>query len=333
RHGSLAAASRECLSQLYETTRPLHLPAMCMVWYAASAITNTAKKSILTSLPYPVTVTIAQFLAVAVLCAAGHANGTLSLHAPTWRVVRAVAPLGLFQLGGHLAASSAISTASVAFVHTVKSLSPLFTVLLSTLLLGTRYSKHVWVALIPLMAGVVLACALGQHSSASNIAFNVAGFMWAAMSTVVFVLQSIFSKRILLSSSSAALPVHAGHATPVRLDKINIMAYSSVMALCVTLPMWLSHDLPRLLAADGPGLAVDRRLLGLLALNGLAHFTQALLSISVLARVSTVTFSITSLLKRIVIIVAAILWFGESVSGTQAVGVALTFVGLWMYQR
>ncbi|KAI9184107.1 hypothetical protein H9P43_003160 [Blastocladiella emersonii ATCC 22665] len=365
--GAVSAAATLAWARIFTFLASMALPLLCLGWYAASALTNNAKKQILLSFPYPVTLTLAQFASVAVLCQLGHARGWFTLRPLDGAVVRTMAPLAVFQLGGHMCASMAMARVPVAFVHTVKALSPLFTVVVSRVGWGVKYPARVYVALVPLMAGVVLACTFGKAS----MAFNPIGFTFAALSTVIFVMQSIVSKRIL-SASADAVAAAAARRSPspnfadtllpksfssalsgkdsllptsttshtngtVKLDKVNIMYHSSLLAFLCTVPMWLSSDMRPLLfgtpSSPTSEVIVDRRLVLLFLLNGLSHFSQALMSVSILARVSTVTYSIVSLLKRIVVIVAAILWFGDSVSGTQAVGVTLTFVGLWMYQR
>ena len=60
-------------------------------------------------------------------------------------------------------------------------------------------------------------------------------------------------------------------------------------------------------------------------------FAQNILAFNVLSLVSPVTYSIASLLKRVFVIVLAILWFHQTVSALQWFGIALTFYGLWMY--
>lgn len=69
----------------------------------------------------------------------------------------------------------------------------------------------------------------------------------------------------------------------------------------------------------------------LLVANGVVHFAQNFLAFSVLALVSPVTYSIASLFKRVFVICFAIVWFGQSVSLLQWVGIVLTFVGLYLY--
>ncbi|RKP27536.1 triose-phosphate transporter family-domain-containing protein, partial [Syncephalis pseudoplumigaleata] len=68
-------------------------------------------------------------------------------------------------------------------------------------------------------------------------------------------------------------------------------------------------------------------------LNATAHFCQALLAINVLATCTAVSYSIASLMKRVVVITIALLWFQQPVSGVQAFGILLTFYGLWLYDR
>jgi solute carrier family 35 protein E1 len=49
--------------------------------------------------------------------------------------------------------------------------------------------------------------------------------------------------------------------------------------------------------------------------------------------VSPVTYSVASLIKRIVVISVAIVWFGQQVTRIQGWGVLLTFAGLYLYDR
>ena len=52
----------------------------------------------------------------------------------------------------------AVSRVEVSLVHTIKALSPLFTVLSYAVLFRVPYSSRTYIALVPLMLGVILAC-------------------------------------------------------------------------------------------------------------------------------------------------------------------------------
>ena len=58
-----------------------------------------------------------------------------------------------------------------------------------------------------------------------------------------------------------------------------------------------------------------------------------MLAFVLLSLVSPVTYSVASLIKRVFVIVIAIVWFGNSTTSIQAVGIALTFFGLYLYDR
>lgn len=64
--------------------------------------------------------------------------------------------------------------------------------------------------------------------------------------------------------------------------------------------------------------------------NGTVHFGQNIIAFVLLSLVSPVTYSVASLVKRIFVIVMAIVWFGNKTTPVQAVGIALTYVfPLW----
>jgi solute carrier family 35 protein E1 len=67
--------------------------------------------------------------------------------------------------------------------------------------------------------------------------------------------------------------------------------------------------------------------------NGTFHFFQSLVAFTLLSMVSPVTYSVASLIKRVFVICFAIIWFGNNVSGVQGIGIALTFLGLYLYDR
>ena len=67
--------------------------------------------------------------------------------------------------------------------------------------------------------------------------------------------------------------------------------------------------------------------------NGIFHFGQNIIAFVILSSTSPVTYSIASLFKRVAVICMAIVWFNQTVHMAQALGIVLTFVGLWMYNN
>ena len=224
--------------------------------------------------------------------------------------------MSLFVLTGHLFSSMATSKIPVSTVHTVKALSPFFTVLAYAFLFGVKYSTSTFISLIPLTLGVMLACSTSFSTNG-----NLIGLFCALGSTIIFVSQNIFSKKVLF---------HEKNDEPVnkRLDKMNLLFYSSTMAFTLMIPIWLFQE-SRLILNSNITIAICCELL----FNGTSHAAQNVLAFTLLSMVSPVTYSIASLIKRIFVIVVAIAWFGQSTNLTQAVGICLTAAGLWMYDR
>ncbi|KAM0787494.1 hypothetical protein ACM66B_003567 [Microbotryomycetes sp. NB124-2] len=334
---------------------------LCCLWYLSSALSSNTGKSIMTRFRYPVTLTFVQFAFVsgysalalfvrarlddAAAAAAsssstlhagfgGHRRNSVSVHSSSrWGIkaasrtmLQGTLMMSFFQIAGHVFSSMAIARVPVSTVHTIKALSPLFTVLSYVILFGARYSSATYTALLPLTLGVMLACSFDLRA-------NAVGFLCALGSTIVFVSQNIFSKKLLPKESTAGVPTNSTSGTN-KLDKLNLLVYSSGMAFILMIPIWLYSDAGALMSLwleDGERPAFG--LVGNFFLNGSVHFAQNLLAFSILARTSPVTYSIASLVKRIAVICLAIVWSKQSVSFVQAVGMAMTFSGLWMYNR
>ncbi|CAN8103847.1 unnamed protein product [Discula destructiva] len=321
---------------------------LCVMWYASSALTNTSAKSILNAFDKPASLTMVQFLFVSGYCllfswlaatfpAVKAAVPALKheIRPPTVEVIRTTMPLALFQIGGHLLSSNATSKIPVSLVHTIKGLSPLFTVFAYRIFYDIRYPKATYFSLIPLTAGVMLACS-GKHS------FNgeLLGIVYAFLATLIFVTQNIFSKRLF---NEAARAEAEGAAIRRSLDKLNLLCYSSGLAFVLTAPIWLWTEGFGILgdvlhdgAVDleqGPNTFDHGRLFVEFVFNGTFHFGQNILAFVLLSLVSPVTYSVASLIKRVFVIVVAIVWFRSPTTNLQAAGIGLTFFGLYLYDR
>lgn len=317
----------------------------CLAWYISSSLSSNTSKALLSkgrnhvdsglpqvrppAFPYPVTLTLIHFGFVNVCCAIcasrrmlGH-RALTRLVPPSLSRVAEVGQLAFFNVVGQALSSLAIARVPVSTVHTIKALSPLFTVLSYTYLFNVSYSSKTYMSLFPLTAGVMMAC--------TGFAFNaddMVGFAAALASTLVFVAQNIFSKKLLRKGE---------RSEGEKMDKINILFYSSGCSIVLMIPMALYYDGSSLLFRPSwnasEAYPYDRRtfVLSWLLCNGLVHFAQNILAFNVLSMVSPVTYSIASLLKRVFVIVLAILWFRQSVTRLQWFGIGLTFYGLWMY--
>ncbi|KAF2723181.1 TPT-domain-containing protein [Polychaeton citri CBS 116435] len=325
------------------------LITLCSVWYATSAFSNTSSKEILNALNMPTTLTIVQFGMVMMWCLiaswiAKHSatvrdnlpvlrNG---LRRPTVDTFRATLPLTGFMVAGHILNYLGMAKIPVSLVHTIKGLSPLMTVFAYRVFFNIRYTPATYLSLIPLTIGVIMACAGDTHSKA-----NIHGLMYAFASAIIFVTQNIVSKRIFNEATKAERD-----GTPFnrrKPDKLNLLCYSSATSFVLTIPIWFWSE-GWTIAADffsdsvielsgKPGALDHGRLAVEFIVNGTFHFAQSLVAFVLLGMVSPVTYSVASLIKRVAVIMWAILWFHTPTNKAQAAGIGLTFLGLYLYDR
>ncbi|KAF2491854.1 TPT-domain-containing protein [Lophium mytilinum] len=347
RRGSVSQNAHELADALKAPVSP-RLIMLCGIWYMTSILSNTSSKAILTALPKPVTLTVIQFAFVSSWCIFLAALAKrwpqlkvyipvlkFGIRPPTKELIMTTLPLTLFQIGGHILSSDAMSRIPVSLVHTIKGLSPLLTVLAYRLFLNIEYSTPTYLSLIPLTLGVVMACSADFNA-------NFLGLLYAFGSTILFVTQNIMSKKIFNEAAAA----EAEGIAPTRFtkpDKLNLLCYSSGLAFIFTLPIWAWSEGFGLLSDFMQDASIDLsnregrldhgQLTAEFFFNGMFHFGQNIVAFILLSMVSPVTYSVASLIKRVFVIVFAILWFGKSMSPTQGFGFALTFLGLYLYDR
>lgn len=347
RRGSVSANAHELAHALKAPVSP-RLIVFCLIWYMTSALTNTSSKSIMIAFPRPVTLTLVQFAFVSSWCVLlahlARVNPDLRTNIPALRhglrrpsrhVLATTLPLAIFQVGGHLLSSTATARIPVSLVHTIKGLSPLFTVFAYRLFFHVRYGFATYMSLVPLTVGVMLACS-------AELSDNFFGILCAFGGAIIFVTQNIFSKKLFNEAARAESEGQHPSRTQ-KLDKLNLLCYSSAMAFLLTWPLWLwsegfmllrdffhdgALDLSRRKDALGAG-----RLVLEFVFNGTFHFGQNIMAFVLLSMVSPVTYSVASLIKRIFVITVAIVWFGSRTNRLQGLGIALTFLGLYLYDR
>ncbi|KAL8918960.1 MAG: hypothetical protein Q9208_007070 [Pyrenodesmia sp. 3 TL-2023] len=350
RKGSVSANAAE-LADALKAPVSVRLIVLCLVWYMSSALTNTSSKTILNAFPQPITLTVIQFACVSSWCITFALLGRLfpplqraipvlkhGIRYPTRDVIRTTLPLALFQIGGHILSSTATEKIPVSLVHTIKGLSPLFTVLAYRFIYHIHYATATYLSLIPLTLGVVLACSV-------EFSGNVFGILCAFGGAIIFVTQNIFSKKLFneaarVEAERPPLPTASRHQQPQKLDKLNLLCYCSGLAFLMTFPLWLwTEGLPILsspiLLTPFPSTPAHKttNLPLEFFFNGIFHFGQNILAFILLSMVSPVTYSVASLIKRVFVIVVAIVWFGQKTTGMQGMGIFLTFVGLYLYDR
>jgi len=315
---------------------------LCFNWYLASIFSNNSTKLILNQFSHPVTLTQVQFLLNCLFCLlllsvlsykgeliktfpAGVVPNDISVRrfiVPTKLIISTTLPMGCFQFVGHLTSHKATSLIAISFVHTIKALAPLATVIIYRVFFHKKISKVTYFTLTPLVLGIMLTCYKPGGKSEHS-----AGYAFAFISMAIFVSQNIYSKKTLTVEKQDLLP-GSQNKPKKKLEKLTILFYCSLIGFVFTLPIYLISELSAFSLKD-----MTVSVLLLMILNGLSHFVQSLLAFQILGLMSPINYSIANIMKRIIIIVVAFVVEGKSIAGLQGYGLVLTIAGLYCYDR
>ena len=199
----LCAAAPHIVQRVTSLCRPRtgRLVGLLLVWYGTSAVTSITTKEILRSFPFPITLAVLQQLVAA---AGGVVAYRASIASTSVRGkicedssdssarARAVTvlPVAAVMVGSLVTYRWSLMSVSVKFVHTVKTLGPVFTILFSRVMLKERLSASRSASVVPVMVGVAI-------TSITEAEFALVGFLAALTSTVCQALQAVLTKTLL----------------------------------------------------------------------------------------------------------------------------------------
>jgi solute carrier family 35 protein E1 len=122
----------------------LQLCILIFIWYSISSLANIIGKRLLTIFPHPFTVTLVQLFhgwaySVPLLRLIGIPQPTY-LHSTRIYYITIMIPLAVGKLLSQLTSQISLRLVPVSYTHTIKALMPLFTVILSRVILGEEQS-------------------------------------------------------------------------------------------------------------------------------------------------------------------------------------------------
>ena len=349
----LCAAAPHIVQRVTSLCRPrtARLVGLLLVWYGTSAVTSITTKEILRSFPFPITLAVLQQLvaaaggvvayraSIASTCARGKICEDSSDSSARARAVT-VLPVAAVMVGSLVTYRWSLMSVSVKFVHTVKTLGPVFTILFSRVMLKERLSASRSASVVPVMVGVAI-------TSITEAEFALVGFLAALTSTVCQALQAVLTKTLLEEGvvrrarnsprahsaqfvrNSCAIPAQlsdaAAHTSQVR--KAELFYVAAVFAFVLLLPLFFFLDAWRLTP-------LDRRTAGVLLLNCACSWLNQYTGLSVLdAMSSPLSHSLANVMKRAAVITVAMLLAQKPVTLLHLFGVGLSVFGAFVYQQ
>nr|XP_006197042.1 solute carrier family 35 member E2B isoform X3 [Vicugna pacos] len=221
--------------------------------------------------------------------------------------------VGLMRFATVVLGLVSLKNVAVSFAETVKSSAPIFTVIMSRMILGEYTGLLVNLSLIPVMGGLALC-------TATEISFNVLGFSAALSTNIMDCLQNVFSKKLLSGDK-------------YRFSAAELQFYTSAAAVAMLVPAWVFFmDLP-VVGRSGKSFTYNQDVALLLLTDGLLFHLQSVTAYALMGRISPVTFSVASTVKHALSIWLSVIVFGNRVTSLSAVGTVLVTAGVLLYNK
>ncbi|ELV12801.1 Solute carrier family 35 member E2B [Tupaia chinensis] len=203
--------------------------------------------------------------------------------------------VGLMRFATVVLGLVSLKNVAVSFAETVKSSAPIFTVIMSRMILGEYTGLLVNLSLIPVMGGLALC-------TATEISFNILGF-------------------------SAALSTNIMDWAP------ELQFYTSAAAMAMLIPAWIFFmDMP-VIGRTGRSFTYNQDMVLLLLMDGVLFHLQSVTAYALMGKISPVTFSVASTVKHALSIWLSIIVFGNKITSLSAIGTALVTVGVLLYNK
>jgi solute carrier family 35 protein E1 len=127
------------------------------IWYIFSSLTNNLNGAILQRLPFALTLTETQFLFTALYCfTLTRVVNDFPTEKFSYSLLRKVLPLSIGHILAHILTQISLEYVPVSFTHTVKALSPLFTIVISHYFIGEQFTLPLILSIIP----IVVVCGI-----------------------------------------------------------------------------------------------------------------------------------------------------------------------------
>ncbi|KAF3820420.1 solute carrier family 35 member E2A isoform X1 [Mirounga leonina] len=220
--------------------------------------------------------------------------------------------VGLMRFATVVLGLVSLKNVAVSFAETVKSSAPIFTVIMSRMILGEYTGLLVNLSLIPVMGGLALC-------TATEISFNVLGFSAALSTNIMDCLQNVFSKKLLSGDK-------------YRFSAAELQFYTSAAAVTMLVPAWIFMDLP-VIGRSGKSFSYSQDVVLLLLMDGVLFHLQSITAYALMGKISPVTFSVAGTVKHALSIWLSVIVFGNRVTSLSAVGTILVTAGVLLYNK
>jgi len=288
---------------------PWKLPFFLILWYAITLYYSTVNKVVLNQLPLPVTIAVLQLILGLPIVLPQLIFSRPVVKAPE---IYAISKISALHGLGNIASLISLGSGSVSFTHVIKAAEPIFSSILSVIILKSVHTKFVYLSLVPIVFGISLA-------SSKDLSFSWLAFNSAMLSNLFLQLRVIRAKIELKHSSfnSATL--------------FQIMTLFSSVEMIPLIFLLEGTKIRRIWTAAIHGGTNPKTLILNIIISGLTYYLSNEISFWILDLVHPITHAVASTFKRVVLIAGSVIIFRTPINLQSALGSAIAVLGTLLY--
>lgn len=292
--------------------------AYIFLWYLFNIAYNIFNKRVLNTVPLGWTVSIFQLVIGSFYISVLWLTRLRSAPSITLNDLKVLAPIAFFHMLMHTSAVIALGAGSVSFFQIVKAAEPVFTSLLTSMILRQTFKLTVYLSLMPIILGVTL-------TSLTEANFSWISFAGAMISNLTAGLRAILSK--------ATMQKPVGH----NMTPANLFGVLTILAALMGLPLVLIIEFYKVpseytrVFKSANSTASESEAWRDLIFSGLAFYWYNEVAFLALSEIHPITHAVANTVKRVVIILATVAVFGNPVTPLGAVGCTIAVLGTLVY--
>lgn len=255
--------------------------------------------------------------------------------------LRDTSHIALYHTLGQICTVLSLSLNSIGFAHVIKAAEPFFSAMASRVYFGKTMNIRVYLALIPVVGGVIMAVAGSDE-------FSWLAFVFGMGSNVFFAMRAVVSKMAMdppksrhghVDGHDLTMSINPGSMQHASISPSNLFGAVTCVSFLFSIPLVVIFEgkiLLDVIRFEITGGATDihhdinMTILYILS-SGLFHYLNNEVMYLVLGQVHPITLAVGNTLKRVFIIISGVIVFSTPVTWQTAIGSTIGIAGVMVY--
>ena len=218
--------------------------------------------------------------------------------------------------------SISLQLSGVMLTYVVKACIPVFTVLICCFVHGQQFAPAIYFSLLPICAGVIVA-------TGTDLSFTVGGILAALISALSQTMMNLTSKQMRMTTGLDAVTAFFGMAMVATLFSLPFLLIADALLKTdsqLSAFALVTRSADELLAGDNWASFI-------MLASALAYYVEYALNFAFVGYVSSVTFAVCDIARRIAIILTGTVLFHKELTLLNWVGIVVALSGVLWYSH